>query len=900
MVRRRRHEVGAEFAYLLPGENALSRVRIVPALLALALLVGLGGLGVPTPALAAQLPDELPTTVSVPDPEIPPDARPEEDLVVSLEILIAVDGTVTEARVAKSAGEPYDSAALEAIEAGRFTPAKLEGRAVAVWIAFEFTFAGRPKRRSRIIPARAPRREIEPAPGYVFAGEVVEKGTRAPQPGIPVMIRDPRTGRTWEVLTDGDGNFVFRGLPAGRLTLDIFTGGYEPLKRPVRVKTTDPDEAARDRDRYYLAPGGLSAYRTVVKEKRPPKAATVIDLNEEELTRVAGTFGDPTRVVASLPGVARSPFGLGYYVVRGAQLDNTGFFIDDHPAIYLYHLLGGPGVIHPELVGSLSFYPGGYPARYGGYAGGVIAVETKDPPRDRWHLDVDLNLFQTGVLFSVPVDDGRGVITASFRRSYYELLLPLFSDEITLSFTDYMVRAAWDFSPRVRGRFVVMGAEDAVETMGVEAADGSGGKTSSDINLGFHRINLALDVDLARDLTWTTSAVWEYDHTDNTRVAEGDDTIKAELSGWFAQLRSYVEWRPDKRYAAEAGLELTYLSYGADLQIPIGNPLGDPRPPLFDPRVVRSTIDSPAWAIAPYISGDLEIAPGLRLLPGARLSLWKYGDRVQPALDPKLAVRWGIDDTWTVKGSVALAHQPPNNFFAAEPFGDPAIPPAESLQASLGFEWVPTEGWLVSVEGFGQYLTNLPQASNALVAEGDDEVERTFFDTNLRGRAFGAELLVRKEFGGRHYGWLTYTISRAERWRGEERGWGTYELDQTHILNLAWTVRLGSEWSLGARFQLTSGNPYYPIVGSRYDADSDRYVPLYASSPSRLQVYHRLDLRLDKTWRFEDWMFQFYLDIQNVYNAGNPESPRYSYDYAIQTDGISLPFFPTLGFRAVF
>lgn len=878
----------------------MSRVRTYRALLAAALLIGIT---TPGPASAAQLPDELPEAISVPNPilpSLPPAARPEDDLVVSLEILIAVDGTVPEARIRAGVGEPYDSAALAAITQARFVPAKLDGAAVAVWIGFDFTFPGRPHRRTRIVPDRSDRRDIEPAPGFVFAGAVVEKGTRTPQAGIPVNLQDPRTGRTWEVLTDSAGDFIFYGLPAGQLTLDIFTGGYAPLRKTVRVAAQDPARAQTDADRYYLAPGGLSAYRTVVKEKRPKLAATVIDLSEEELTNVAGTFGDPTRVVASLPGVARSPFGLGYYVVRGAQLDNTGFFIDGHPAIYLYHLLGGPGVINPELVGSLSFYPGGYPARYGGYAGGIVAVETKDPPRDRWHLDIDLNLFQAGFLFSVPIEDGRGIVTVSLRRSYYELILPLVTDQITLAFTDYMVRAAWDFTPQIRARIAVLGAEDSLATSDVEDSNASGGKSSSDITLGFHRVNVALDVDLDRELTWTTSAVWEFDHTDNSRVSQGDDTIKAGISGWFAQLRSYLGWRPDKRYGAEAGLELTYLSYGADLQIPIGTALGDPRPPIFDPQVVTASIDTPSWGIAPYLTGDLEVAPGLRLLPGLRLNLWKYGDRVQPALDPKLAVRWAVDDRWTLKGMVALAHQPPNGFLTTEPFGDPALPPAESVQGSLGFEWIPAEGWSVSVEGFGQYLTELPQASNAIVSNGDQDVRRSFFDTNLRGRAFGAEVLLRKELSGRHYGWLSYTISRAERWRGDGRGWGTFELDQTHILNLAWTFRLGHEWSLGARFQLTSGNPYFPIVGSRYDADTDRYVPRYAPEASRLALYHRLDVRLDKTWRFEDWMFQFYIDIQNVYNAGNPESPRYSYDYSIKTDGISLPFFPTLGFRAVF
>jgi hypothetical protein len=113
-------------------------------------------------------------------------------------------------------------------------------------------------------------------------------------------------------------------------------------------------------------------------------------------------------------------------------------------------------------------------------------------------------------------------------------------------------------------------------------------------------------------------------------------------------------------------------------------------------------------------------------------------------------------------------------------------------------------------------------------------------------------------------------------------------------------VLLPDEWSIGARFSLTSGNPYYPVAGSRYDADRDRYEPIFAQTASRLPVYHRLDLRVDKRWRFDTWLFELYLDIQNVYNAANPESPRYSYDYALKTDGISLPILPTFGMRASF
>jgi hypothetical protein len=187
----------------------------------------------------------------------------------------------------------------------------------------------------------------------------------------------------------------------------------------------------------------------------------------------------------------------------------------------------------------------------------------------------------------------------------------------------------------------------------------------------------------------------------------------------------------------------------------------------------------------------------------------------------------------------------------------------------------------------------------SIVTTDDDSIERVFWTADMQGRGYGFELLIRKRFGGRFHGWLSYTLSRSERLR-PPHDWTLYEVDQTHILNLAWTVKLGADWSAGARFTLTSGNPYYPIVGSRYDADRDRYEPLYSSTLGRLGAFHRLDVRIDKRWRLDTWMMEAYLDIQNAYNANNPEFKNYSYDFSIKQDGTGLPFLPTIGVRAVF
>lgn len=840
-----------------------------------------------------------PKLVGFVEAELPPGTPPVKRAVVLL-ITIDAQGVVTEVAVQTPAGEPWDTAAKAAAQQFGFEPATVDGAAVPVTVPFTYEFRA-PARRGRIPEARQLRREQVPAPGYQVAGTLVEKGTRTPLAGVLVYVEDPRTGRRWELLTDAEGVFRGYGLSPGRLRVQVVTGEHKELRTTLRAqpepKTPEGEVGRIDPTQtFYMAPSGGPRYGTIVRKPRPKAAAQEITLTEDEITKVPGSFGDPTRVVATLPGVTRSPFGLGYYVVRGANFDNTGFFIDGHPAFFLYHLLGGPAVIHPELVGELTFYPGGYPAEYGRFATGAIALKTKHPPNDRWHLDIEVDAFRASALFSVPFDDKKGQLTLSFRQSYYNLILPLVTDEIRLGYTDYMVRLTYDFTPRLRTRFIIFGAEDRLES-GVESVTGE--EQNSNFRLGFHRVNVAVDADLTEEITLKNSFAWEYDHTGTRRVAQTDDDLSVEFESWFAQLRTGLEVRPAKGYTFEVGTDLLYFDLKANLAIPTLPPLGDPRPPTFDPIILNQRVAGPAFSGAPYLQADLEVAKGLRLLPGVRATFDYYADELYVTADPKLAVRWAINDIWTLKAMGAMSNQLPPIFQTEEPFGDPSIPPIQGVQASLGFEWSHPEGWELSVEGFYNFLYNLSRPNNTIVEQEDGNIDRVLFTPDEEGRAYGLEVLFRKRMGGIFYGWISYTLSRAERLRPPD-DWQLYELDQTHVLNLAWSVDLGDEWSLGARFTLTSGNTYFPILGSRYDADRDRYEPIFSDRRERLPFFHRLDVRLDKRFRFDTWLLEIYLDIQNVYNATNPESQRYSYDYSIQSDGPSIPILPTLGVRASF
>ncbi len=813
-------------------------------------------------------------------------------------LLLTIDeaGVVTGAVLEQGVGEPWDTAAEMAAMGFEFEPARDGGKPIAVQVPFVYRFYS--KRRGRFVEARQRRRILHPTPGYRLSGTVVEKGTRSPLAAIAVTLQATGSSKVVEAVTDDRGVFTAYGLPPGDVELSIQTGEHAEVTRTVRgVPGEAEDGPPPSSVQVYLDPVGFSEYRTVIKDKPRPRTATEVELGEEELKGVPATLGDPTRVVATLPGVARSPFGLGYYVVRGASFENTGFFIDGHPALFLYHLLGGPGVLNPELVGKLTFFPGGYPADYGRFATGAIVLDTKDPPDDRWHGDFSVDLLKASALFSIPFDDKKGSFTVSLRRSYYELLLPLFVDDFMLSYLDYTVRVSYDVSPDLRLLFYVLGAEDAVN-QGGEPPQG-GEEQTNDFGIGFHRILAQVDWDVRKDLTWWNSAAIEFDHTENQRTSEDDDTITANLDGYFVSLRHGIEWRaPD--LTLRLGIDAILADIEADLSVPSLPPLGDPRPPVFDPVIISAVLGEPTYSIAPFLTLDLPMTEDIRIIPGIRVVMDWYADQAHWTADPRVAIRWKVADQWTVTAMGAMVHQLPPFFQTAEPFGDPSIPQVRGMQTSMGVEWDGPDGWEVKVEGFFNSLENMARPAQGVDIDTDAEsFQRQLWTADMKGRARGGELLVRKRFGGRFHGWLSYTLSRAERLR-PPADWTLFELDQTHILNLAWTVKLGADWSLGARFTLTSGNIVYPVVGSYYDADRDTYAPIFGEEPERLPVFHRLDIRLDKRWRFDTWILEGYLDIQNLYNASNPESRRYSFDYGFESEGASFPFLPTLGVRAVF
>jgi hypothetical protein len=248
-----------------------------------------------------------------------------------------------------------------------------------------------------------------------------------------------------------------------------------------------------------------------------------------------------------------------------------------------------------------------------------------------------------------------------------------------------------------------------------------------------------------------------------------------------------------------------------------------------------------------------------------------------------------------LKGGVGLFHKPPEPYESVEPFGTPGVRSESATHYSLGFEQEFSRPLELSVEGFYKDLNDLVVA----VPAADSSQSGFFYDNVRSGRTYGAEILLRHKPIDRFFGWVAYTLSRSEREDGQGEAMYRYDFDQTHILTALGSYELGRGWELGARFRYVTGSPYTPKLGGVVDYDAGVYSPIEspARNSRRLAAFHALDVRVEKTWKFQDWSLSTYLDVQNVYNQRNVEALGDNFNYSQTTPTYGLPILPIIGVR---
>ncbi len=336
------------------------------------------------------------------------------------------------------------------------------------------------------------------------------------------------------------------------------------------------------------------------------------------------------------------------------------------------------------------------------------------------------------------------------------------------------------------------------------------------------------------------------------------------------------------------GLDLLESPYSATAHLPPFPKPGQPPTGPFSAQMPLTTqVSGAVHQPAMYVEWEATPWRGARIVPGIRLDYTK--DTGSWDLDPRLVVRQDVttNPRTTLKGGIGLFSQPPQAQETNTVFGTPGLTDQRAIHYDVGVEREFTRNIDVTVDAFYKQL-------DYLVTDGVGSVGS--------GVIYGAETLIRYKPDAHFFGWIAYTLSRSLRRDAPGMPLELSEFDETHILTVLGSYRLGHGWEFGARYRLTSGYMYTPQSYGFYDENVGTYLAEQAYPPfgSRLPLFQALDFRVDKIWKFGWGKIDLYLDTLNVFNNGNVDGISYNYNFTRTAYVPDLPFLPILGISAEF
>lgn len=806
-----------------------------------------------------------------------------------VELLLTIDdtGKVRDIEVQASPADAFTESALTAARGLVFEPATLDGGVVGVVLAYRYHFV------QPIADAGLPLVRL--------SGTVMTKGTRDVIPLAHVSIGDAG------VETNADGRFEL-DLPAGPLEVHVNASGHVE-----RVFNETVDAGQQVQVLYRLERTWSRPYETVVRGQADRAEVSRITLSGAELHEVAGTAGDPLRVVTLLPGVTTPASGLSYPVVRGSLPAATGYFLDGVRVPQLYHLLALNPVIHPDFIESIDFHAANAPTRYGRVSGGVIGVQVAKARDDRVHFTIAPDLLQTNAFVEVPIPSTGTNITLGGSVNYAGWILGTL-DALSLFPQDTApVAESWDYQARIEQKL----GNGSVRILAFGSSDHAGVRATGLYGVTllltsrFHRVDLRAQYPVGPGALEVGSYVgWEEMGAEASQGGQGG-TFHLDRFIWAARTNYRVEI--GAHFQLKAGFDVERQTSSIETAFGPENEAD----PLRQPQVMG--VFTGSFVEAAFLSTQWSIVAGVRI------DTW----HLPPSLtlvsaDPRLDVRFKASDAVTIRGSAGLAHQAPMLLLSL-PVSDTAALSTglqEVGQFSLGgvgkLPWLDLE---LSADVFYNHIFQARERSISEFLTGVSSVDDRY-SGNRWGRAYGLEVMVRLPQQGRLFGWLSYTLMRSERIRrfalfnGDQTFASSttamlpFAFDQTHSLNATLGYQFTKGWKLGASFHLNTGRPETGEFGSRTSrvvenpqTGEQRWSPVPLNEVGRLPAFARLDARVSKTITFSTFSAEVYLDIMNVLVRPEVHAFNYTYDMdgAPLKSELGIPaVLPTLGVKVVY
>jgi hypothetical protein len=721
-----------------------------------------------------------------------------------------------------------------------------------------------------------------------------------------------RLANTSVGVSSNDYGFYSLQADKGKITLQVDYIGYEQKVITLNLTTNTTLDILLSEKRQTLSEVVVSstkANQRIVSTEMSTEKLTAKDI--KQIPMVLGE-ADVIKSIQLLPGVSAPNEGSGGFNVRGGSADQNLILLDEAIVYNPSHLFGFFSVFNADALKDATIYKGGIPSKYGGRLSSVLDIRMREGSNKKFSATGGIGLLSSRVTLETPLgkvheNGANGSMLISGRRSYVDIFLPLFPDTTInrnkLYFYDLNFRSNYRLS--TKDRVFLSGY------FGRDRIDVPNGFGNSWGNItGTLRWNHLF----SSKLFMNVSAIYSnYDY--EIKFYPGN-SFKWQSSLSNLNFKTDFDFYANEKHNIKFGLGSIYYTFNP------GNitPFGSKSSLVATNNPLKYALENYAYLQDDYkINSNLSVMYGLRISNFAQLaneSIPVYNND-QPVvfnptinnyqkgtvksynkskrntwlnnsygLEPRINVNYQISESASIKTgynrmfqyihllSTATSPTPLDIYTPSSSFIKPQI----SDQIASGyFKNIKDNKYELSVEGYYKWMQNQFDFIDGASPLLNNSPETILL--NGSARSYGLEFMVKKG-EGRFTGWISYTLSKAERktpgingGRGINNGeYYATNYDKPHNLAVTANYKLSEKWSFSANFIFQSGRPItYPESNYTFNGLS---VPDYSErNAHRLPAYHRLDvsatLKGKESKRLKSqWVFGIY-NIYNRQNAAN-------------------------------
>lgn len=717
---------------------------------------------------------------------------------------------------------------------------------------------------------------------YQIKGTVIDKSTRQPLEFVNVLVVGLGIGAS----TDSNGNFTITQVPPGIYRLQASFLGYKTALTPeYRVNHVTPYvqiELEEENTSLNEVVVTASPFQKVVES---PVSLRVIGL--QEIEKAPGANRDISKVVQNYPGVAFSPIGYrNDLIVRGGGPSENRFYLDgvEIPNINHFSTQGAPGgpvgLIDADLIRSVKFYSGAFPADRGNALSSVLDFSLRDGDMERNSLKATLGASEVSLSSNGHLGKKTSYLV-SVRQSYLQALFKVLGLPFLPAYTDASFKLKTRFDSHNELTLLGLGGLDRMKlNLGIEGED-------AEYMLSY--------LPKIEQETYTVGGVYRhytpihvqtivlsqsYLNNRNIKYRNNDESSEDNLTLHLGSVEQETKLRMENTsswsvWKVKAGFDLNYSRYKSD----------EYRKIFADAlREYNYHTDLSLWrwglfASIDYAAPDKSFTASI----GVRTDGNNYSDKMKELwrqLSPRLSVSYRLAEGLFLSGHVGLYYQLPS--YTALGFkgeaGDYVNKHLDYIsvsQESVGLSWTPNENMEFTVEGFYKLYGNMPFSLSdqiPLSCKGNDygTIGNEALSSQAKGRSYGAELMFKWLLTQKLNLSSSLTIFKSEFKDGKQGSYVPSAWDNRFILNVSGTYNFPKHWSLGAKVSCIGGSPYTPYDEAKsslveaWDVQGRAYYDYSRYNQERLPVFGQLDVRVDKTFYLKKCMLGFYLDIQNI------------------------------------